>query len=236
MSSSRCPRWRSRRSRDWKWQGILDSEIVNESANNKNNKKGTHVKLLGITGPARSGKDTIGNYVVDKYGFVRYAMAWPLKEMVKVGLGLDPNDYETNDQKEAVIPWLGCSVRHVWQTLGTDWGRVCINEDLWLILAERTIKKVIGMGVPGVVITDLRFENELAMVRRMGGVVLHVKTKRKSNLSDQARAHASEAGVVVGPFDRVLANDDSLEELYQRVEVFMHSLRMSAAWQEGVPA
>jgi hypothetical protein len=192
------------------------------------------MNVCGITGLARVGKDTLGQYLIEKHGYARWAMAGPLKAMVEVGLGLKAEDFESSEAREAIIPWLGCSIRHIWQTLGTDWGRMRVHEDLWLIIAERAITRMIDNGAPGVVITDLRFENELAMVRKMGGVVVHLKTNRKSNLTGAAAAHVSEKGVEIGPLDRVLFNSGTIEELYASAEVLLHSLSLSAGWQAAV--
>ena len=41
-------------------------------------------KLIGLLGRKQSGKDTLGNYLVDKYNYKRYAFADPIKDILKI--------------------------------------------------------------------------------------------------------------------------------------------------------
>jgi len=45
------------------------------------------MKLIGLSGPKRSGKDTIAQMLVEERGFVKYSLATPIKQML---LDLDP--------------------------------------------------------------------------------------------------------------------------------------------------
>ena len=47
--------------------------------------------LIGIAGPARSGKDTIANFIVATAGGYRYSFADPIRQMLRP-LGIDMND------------------------------------------------------------------------------------------------------------------------------------------------
>ena len=101
------------------------------------------------------------------------------------------------------------------QTLGTEWGRELINPELWLILAKQ---RLLNFG-PGMVIADVRFENEAEWVRSQGGRVIHIE--RPSAVA--VEVHASEAGIKFkgeeGDFK--IINGGSLEDLQQTIrEVF----------------
>jgi hypothetical protein len=183
------------------------------------------MQLIALAGPARVGKDTIGEHLHKRFNYARYAFAGPLKEMVHVGLGLSPRDYQSTEQKESVIPWLGVSYRHITQTLGTEWMRDRVNSQGWVIIAERNIQQMADAGTPGCVITDMRFDNEAEWVRKVGGTVVHVKGKRAQiGMSEEAKKHASEKGVTFGPEDRVIVNDGTFEELHEQVERLVYSL------------
>lgn len=185
--------------------------------------------LIGFTGKARSGKNTAGAFCARAFGFTEYAMAGPLKAMLDVGLGLDARHFQTTEEKEAVIPWLGVSYRHTAQTLGTEWGRERVNQDLWLLVAEQVIERHRRAGCPGIVITDIRFENEAAMVRRLGGTVVHVLSDcAQSGMLDASKSHASERGVAIGPYDRVLRNYGTIEALERGTADIINSLVMTA--------
>lgn len=165
--------------------------------------------LIAFCGLARSGKDTAANFLVAATGGYRYAFADPIKAMI-VPLGIDMSDPYWDAHKEEVIPALGVSPRRILQTLGTDWGRSIINPELWVILAHQRLLR----SGPGMVISDLRFENEAAWVRRHGGRVVHITRA----CCAAVESHVSESGVDILPEDLVISNNGSLEDLQAAVK------------------
>lgn len=162
------------------------------------------VPLIGIAGRARSGKDTVANFIVAAIGGYRYSFADPIRAML-VPLGVDMSDPYWQARKEEPIPALGVSPRRMMQTLGTEWGRQLINPDLWLIMAHQ---RLLQSG-PGMIISDVRFDNEAAWIRRHGGRIIHViRPDTKA-----VEAHASEDGIEVKDVDVRLFNNGTLEEL-----------------------
>ncbi len=160
--------------------------------------------LIGIAGRARSGKDTVANFIIAAIGGYRYSFADPIRAML-APLGVDMNDPYWQARKEELIPALGVSPRRMMQTLGTEWGRQIINPDLWLIMAHQ---RLLGNG-PGMVISDVRFENEAAWIRKHGGRIIHViRPEAKA-----VEAHASEDGIEMLDTDVRLFNSGTLEEL-----------------------
>ena len=67
----------------------------------------------------RVGKDTVADYLVNKYGFVKYSFGQPIKEVAKIMF--DFSDEQLNgDLKEAVdIRW-GISPRQFFQDFGSS--------------------------------------------------------------------------------------------------------------------
>lgn len=160
--------------------------------------------VIGIAGPARSGKDTVADFLLSMYGGYRYAMADPIRAMLKC-IGIDLNDPYWRDRKEAEIPSLKRSPRYLMQTLGTEWGRELIHPNLWVYLAHQ---QLINNG-PGMIISDIRFNNEADWVRARNGVIAHVhRTERQ-----EVNPHASENGIIVESRDIVVFNNGTLEEL-----------------------
>ena len=160
--------------------------------------------LIGIAGRARSGKDTVANFIIAAIGGYRYSFADPIRAML-VPLGVDMNDPYWQARKEDVIPALGVSPRRMMQTLGTEWGRQLINPDLWIIMAHQRLLQ----NGPGMVIPDVRFENEAAWIRKHGGWIIHViRPEAKA-----VEAHASEDGIEILDADAQLFNSGTLEEL-----------------------
>ena len=160
--------------------------------------------LIGIAGRARSGKDTVANFIIAAIGGYRYSFADPIRAML-APLGVDMTDPYWQARKEEPIPALGVSPRRMMQTLGTEWGRNLINPDLWLVMAHQRLLR----NGPGMVISDVRFENEAAWIRKHGGRIIHViRPEAKA-----VEAHASEDGIEMLDTDAQLFNSGTLEEL-----------------------
>lgn len=133
---------------------------------------------LAATRPG-SGKTTVAQSLVSKAGFIRLPMAEPLKQIGMAILGVAGIPaaaarrylYEDRDSR---IPIVGVNGRRLLQTLGTEWGRRCISEDIWTTLWVRKLDELdrIGrrQGVPlRVVVDDVRFPNEADLIRSLGG-------------------------------------------------------------------
>lgn len=161
--------------------------------------------LIGLTGPAGCGKDTVGQILCDRAGFTRIAFADPIKRMVRQ-LGIETDNRDT---KEQPIDWLGRSPRYLMQTLGTEWGRNMVHPELWLMLAEREIKHNGGHTV----ITDVRFDNEADLIHKNGGVVWKI-SRRQVNAVER---HASESGVNAENIDRYIVNNGTIADLTDEV-------------------
>lgn len=158
--------------------------------------------LVGITGKAGSGKDSLAYFM----GFERYAFAGPLKA------GLTAMGFPEPERKlkESKIAGFDFTWREAAQKLGTEWGRG-LQGDIWLAMAER-FRKQSPANV--IVITDVRFHNEADWVRDHG-ILVHLKGRR-SMLTKETQGHASEIDLPVMPLDTVVENKGSLAELQAR--------------------
>lgn len=166
--------------------------------------------IVGISGAAGSGKSTVADHLVRNHGFVRLKFAGALKAMMRALLletGAEPDvvdeciDGYYKDRR--VTQLSGQTPRHAMQTLGTEWGRQCMGGDFWVDIVRSRI-----MTLPettNIVIDDVRFENEAALIRRCGGTVLHL-TGRGGIDSD----HLSETPPT---WDVQYRNDGTVEEL-----------------------
>ena len=158
--------------------------------------------LLGITGKAGSGKSTAAQVLIDA-GWVRIKFADPLKDMLRA-IGL------TEDQIEGHLKEVPCDLlqgrtpRWAMQSLGTEWGRGCIGERVWLDIVRRKIALAMAAGL-SVVVDDVRFENEAQVIRELGGLVLGIS--RNVNVTS---GHVSENGTTV---DMTHINNGTVAEL-----------------------
>ncbi|WFU52335.1 hypothetical protein QA639_21755 [Bradyrhizobium pachyrhizi] len=189
--------------------------------------------VVGLAGFAQSGKTTAALYLEKKYGIRRKHIAEPLRAMLAVLLqanGMSSemiSRYLEGDLKESVIPELGVTSRYAQITIGTEWGRQLISQDLW----ANTWARGIADG-ESVMNDSVRFPNEAEAIRKLGGVVIMIKrpgTKPAKfkwgwigrKLYDWFGvlwgAHSSERTDLLQP-DYVIHNDSSVEQLYLDID------------------
>jgi len=147
----------------------------------------TMPKLIGLTGRARSGKDSLASYLRAHHGFHSLAFADPIREGLQAMFGI--GDHFAYDAKEVPIPGIGKSYRELAQTLGTEWGRELISPEIWLRVMVLRVERV--LSTKSVVITDVRFENEAELIRKNGGIIFHLRRENQP----EVREHISENGI-----------------------------------------
>jgi hypothetical protein len=167
--------------------------------------------LIGIAGPAQSGKSTLAGEFrrLIEFRGQKYAerpFAGPLKRML-ASIGVDVSDLSKN----APVPFLDGRItpRVMMQTLGTEWGRSLLP-DLWL----RVWRHELDDSVHTVCVPDVRFDNEAELIRELGGIVVHVVRKPTANML-AVPAHASEAGITRMKGDIIFRNDRGIEKMSQ---------------------
>jgi hypothetical protein len=164
--------------------------------------------VIGLTGKARSGKDTIAEHLRNYYFFDHYWFSKPMKDAAKIIFGWDDR-HLYGDLKEIVDLRYGISPRVALQTLGTEWGRECINKDLWINRAKTEIELH-----ENIVISDCRFNNEAEMIIAAGGLVINVIRLNTKNVA----SHVSESGISPRFISFDIENSGNLSELYDAVD------------------
>ena len=163
--------------------------------------------LIGISGKAGAGKDTLGKYLCDEYRCMHYYFAKPLKEGAKIMFGL--SDEQIENKEKVIEPW-GISPRKIYQLLGTEVGRG-IDVNVWVKNAEMFVRSVAGFTV---VITDVRFDNEAFWIRNRGGVVINIVRDQDDIVE---KRHSSEGGLKPDNIDLTIHNNGSIEDLCNEV-------------------
>lgn len=167
---------------------------------------------LGLTGSAGAGKSTIAAGIAVALGNIRPLHAgFVLKAMLGAFYSAQgvPDDMIRRkidgDLKRDPCPYLcGKTPTEAQQTLGTEWGRDLIGSDIWLTAWTAEARRRIVAG-EGVINDSVRFENEAAAIRALGGIVLRVEGRRDMRVS---KSHKSESGVAA---DFILDNSSSVE-------------------------
>lgn len=165
--------------------------------------------IVGLTGYARSGKDTIADFLVKEHGFKKIAFADPLREgllainpLVGDGVRLVDviNEHGWNGYKKSEY---SDEIRGLMQRTGTEFVRDIIGDNTWIDIAVDRARKATK-----VIITDVRFENEFNSVKRLNGVVFRVNRSVVT-----AMGHSSETGIDKLPVDGVIHNNGSIQAL-----------------------
>lgn len=166
---------------------------------------------VGLSGYARSGKDTVAQILVEDHGFEQHSFAAPLKGILKA---LDPKLGSTR-RLSSVLAWHGWEgakrdpeVRALLQRLGTEAGRKHLGDSIWVDTLFRTPSS------GRVAVSDCRFRNEADAIRAHGGIVVRVNRPGVTAVN----AHVSEHDLDDYEFDAHLDNDGSIDELRVRVK------------------
>lgn len=176
-----------------------------------------HHMIIGLCGAAGAGKNTVADILVEDCGFQAVSFAGPVYEAVSAITGLPVEYLQDRKNKERPIGWLGVSPRELLQTLGTEWGREMIHENLWIVIALNKIAELAEAGGK-VVVTDVRFDNEAAALRRVGGSVWQVNRPCETSCGRKERNHSSENGVSPKLVDAVINNDTTIYRLRERTK------------------
>jgi len=187
--------------------------------------------IIGICGLIGSGKGTVADILVDQ-GFKKVSFADKLKDGASTIFGWDRamlegdtdesrtwreqrDDFWSAETKMEVTP------RLVLQLFGTDCMRNGFDDGVWVSLLKKTI-----LDNPGnYVVPDVRFENEIAMLRDIGGEVWEVQRGRTPNWLvkyeitgvEPTEVHSSEWRWIKSRKDKVIENNSTLEHLQNEV-------------------
>jgi hypothetical protein len=190
----------------------------------------SNVYVIGLCGKARSGKDTFAVDLADALNrrtgvrAVIRSFAGPIKNMLSNLLFLfTGNDLYTVDDmmygstKEIIIPELGKSPREMMQTLGTEWGRDLVDEDIWMSAMKGQISNFkhsaeirANATKLFVIIPDVRFDNEAEMVDEL------IQIRRKG--TEAVACHTSEGGIRPDLIQATIDNDYDLGYLTDKAE------------------
>lgn len=166
------------------------------------------IKLIGITGAAGHGKDTIADCLTSANGYHNFSFASPIKQACIAIFGWGREHLHGN-LKEVIDPAYGISPREAMQTLGTDWGRCMIHPEIWIKAGTREIQQY-----NRVVVSDVRFDNEAEAIKSLGGTIIEVYRPGK----EAVNPHASEEGIRRDLIDHTIINDGTIDELWEKTK------------------
>lgn len=165
--------------------------------------------LIGITGRAGAGKDTMADELAEKHGFLKMPFAGPLKMAAKVLFGFSDQQMNDRELKECMNDYWGITHRSALQKLGTECMRGVFGQDFWLKRWMLSYSE--WRDTDHIVVPDVRFENEANLIRNCGGSIVHIRRPNNTNAIPQT--HASEAGIAINPNDIVIDNVGEVKQL-----------------------
>lgn len=150
------------------------------------------LKLIGVTGKARSGKDTVATILVEEHGFVRTAFADPLKQAAAILFDWPPELAFSDSIKEHLSPFWNMTGREIMQKFGTEAMRGAFGEDFWV---KRWVIEYARLSPKhSIVVSDVRTDTEANAIRDLGGIIVHLR-RDSAGLAGAEGLHSSEAGI-----------------------------------------
>lgn len=172
--------------------------------------------IIGLSGYAQSGKDTVANALIEKHNFNRIAFADPIRTFL---YEMNPmSGSEPLRMRVDVDGWDKAKqhgeVRRLLQTTGVA-ARKLFGEDFWVKQAFSGLD-----SSEHYVISDVRFKNEAETIREMGGYIWRVE---RTGI-DAVNSHPSEHDMDDWEFDAYLANSGTIEDLAFLVDMNLRVL------------
>lgn len=164
------------------------------------------MKLYGIMGAARSGKNTVASLVAESGARVRcIAFADALKDEVCAALGITRAELDVDKER----------FRPILQWWGTEWRRAQ-NPNYWLekLAAALPWHEDVNLFVP-----DVRFQNEAELIRNLGGTLIRVD--RPGGPVIHGMEHPSENDWRVVMPDVSLVNGGTLDDFRIMVQTWL---------------
>jgi hypothetical protein len=204
--------------------------------------------IIGFVGFIGSGKDTAADYLVNFHGFRRDSFANTLKDAVSAVFGwdrilLEGRTKEAREWREQIDPWWAerlnmphLTPRWILQYWGTEVCRNGFHDDIWIASLENKVRKT----KDNIVISDVRFPNEIKAIHNAGGKVVRVvrgpdpdwyedawnMNQGPSNMSwalskmriEKLGIHASETAWIGRNIDIEVDNNGTIDDLYNQIK------------------
>ncbi len=174
--------------------------------------------IIGFNGKMGCGKSTAIRALVEtinaQVALVKFAQ--PLYDMQEYMYRRIDTAYE---RPETFI-----KDRKLLQWIGTEWGRDTISKTLWVDIWKQAAGNVLYDDPLAVVVCDdVRFDNEAETIKRLGGFIVEITSKKADERIDTKAGivqHSSESGIRRDLIDATLANDGTIEEFKRSIQEF----------------
>jgi hypothetical protein len=179
------------------------------------------MKLIGLTGAIGSGKTTVASILCQNHSYIELTFKGAMVACLAHVFGCDKDIFYDRELKELPNSFLfGKSPREVMQTFGTDWGRKQVHNDIWVKRVELMIATANEFDPNRCfVVSDVRFENEVQMIKRLGGRIW--KIERIDNPFAIDTSHESEQGFHLSLIDKIVENPNNMPDLEELINLVL---------------
>lgn len=189
------------------------------------------MEIIGICGFVGSGKDTFTDMLVE-HGYVKLSFSSILKDVLSIIFNWDRNlleglTHESRLFRETVDIWWSYELkiqnftpRLAMTLIGTDLFRNKFNDNIWILAIKRKLQ-----NYKKVVISDCRFNNEIQMIKSLGGKIINIERNNpiwfkdyKSGIDciEASKLHISETEWIRNEYE-VIENNGSIEDLKKKI-------------------
>lgn len=180
--------------------------------------------IIGLSGYAQTGKDTVAEHLISKYNYKRVAFADPIREAL---YRLDPILTDFPGLSGVSLAWIvdkggweslkqnSQEARRLLQRFGTEVGRDMFGPDFWVNQGMSNVSKFDKK-----VFTDVRFPNEYRAIKAREGIILRIIKPGTGAVNP----HASETALDNFSFDATIINDGSKQDLYNKIDKVIKEL------------
>jgi hypothetical protein len=183
--------------------------------------------IVGIAGLIGSGKDTLGNFICQcsQNKFKNAKFATSLREVVQLFTNITVEESETAEGKDKFLPEWQMTVGQMMQRLATDAIRNNLHPDAWIITFFNSVNKD-----DNIVITDVRFPNEIMEICKRGGIIIRILS-RNNTTDSRDKNHISETLLddqywEKNPPDTTVYNYYTLKELEQNAKIICSNFNL----------
>jgi chromosomal replication initiation ATPase DnaA len=140
---------------------------------------------IGFSGNQGSGKTYLANKIK-----TNYSMQFNTIEIIKLAELV----YKISEYIYYILEQPFKKDRKLLQLIGTEIGRDIFDKDIWVKLLSNKIKTYDKTDV--IIVDDIRFKNELKLLKKEGFLIYRVVPKKQKNIKKSSIFHKSEFNIL----------------------------------------
>ena len=175
---------------------------------------------IAVAGEIRSGKDSFSDYMLNK--LERPSKLYFAEGIEKIIREFFPEAFEGNNKPREYYQEIGQFMRK-------------LNPMVWVNHTSRKYEELILQGTDNFVLTDLRQLNEYNWLKSRGFTIVKVEAEPEIRIERMKQAgdkfnmqsllHPVEQQIQTLPYDYLVTNNTTLEDLYKQADFILQELK-----------